>query len=76
MARTQFIEGIQCQKCGHMLAHITVCTSELCQECGAHIVDIDFKDRSYSSAKDGKAIVIKETKRLFRPTIYEFVRKI
>ena len=75
MAKVEFVEGIQCKKCGHMVAEINIYTKQLCQECGAHIMDIDLADRSVSKGPDGKWVVIKVTHKLFH-NILEFVKEL
>ena len=75
MAKVEFIEGIQCKQCGHMVGDMNIYTSELCQQCGARIMEIDLVDRSVSQGPEGKWVAIKVTNKLFRK-IYEFVREL
>jgi deoxycytidylate deaminase len=76
MAKHEFVAGIQCKKCGYMIADIDIYTSELCQECGTHIMNANLTNRTYVVTKDGRDVIIKRTKRLFRPNTLEFVREI
>lgn len=65
MPKIDFIEGIQCQKCGHIVAPITIYTKALCQKCGAKLIDISLTERNYVPSKYGEAITVKRTRKLF-----------
>ena len=72
MPRVDFIEGIQCKKCGNIVAEPTIYTKELCQKCGAKLINMNFVKRTYSLAECGEEITIKRTHKLFH-TILERV---
>lgn len=80
MAKVSYIEGIQCKLCGKILqgnrgAEITTSTPELCQNCGAHLVDMDMENRTYNITSLGRPVIIKATHKLFT-TYYEVVREV
>ena len=72
MARVKYVEGVQCVKCGNVIASLTIWTPELCQECGAHIIDKDIQSRGFTTAKYGKSVTVKVTSKLFTES-YEVV---
>ena len=74
MARIEYVKGIRCKQCGNLIANVTIFTPELCQECGALLIDKDIQDRRYTIEKDGESVVIKATHKLFRD-MYEVVGK-
>lgn len=65
MPRVDFVEGIQCKKCGHIIAEPTIFTKELCQKCGAKLIHINIATRNYTVLPDGEEITIKRTHKLF-----------
>ena len=71
MAKVEFKSGIKCTQCGNMIVP-KLYSNELCQKCGAHIVNIDIDGMTYSAANKGKDITIKITHKLFHD-IYEEV---
>lgn len=81
MAKIEFVEGVQCKQCGEIAcsnrlgARISIFTSEICQNCGAHIMDMDITARKYNTTEDGRAVIIKITKG-FLSEIYEVAREI
>lgn len=79
MARIEFIQGVQCKRCGKILqgnqgAEITLSTPELCQNCGTHLIDKHINTNSFKTMEGGRNVVIKATHKLFS-TIYEVVRE-
>ena len=76
MAKYEFVTGVQCKKCGNMITDIDIFTSELCQECGAYIISVDCKNKTYVTTTSSKDIIIKRTNRFLRPNILEYVRDI
>ena len=72
MARVKYVEGVQCTRCGNIIAELPVGIPELCQECGAHIIDKDIQSRSFTTAKYGKSVTVKVTSKLFTES-YEIV---
>ena len=75
MARIEFIKGVQCKQCGYIVGDFDMCTSELCQNCGTHILNIDYAARECEETDNARRIIIKATRRIFRPDIYEFVKE-
>ena len=80
MARIEYIQGVQCKQCGTILqggrgAEITLSTPELCQNCGAHLIDKHMGTNSFELMADGQSVIIKATHKLFS-TIYEVVREV
>lgn len=65
MPRVDFVEGIQCRKCGHMIVEPTIFTKELCQKCGAKLININVAERTYFVAENAEEITIKRTHKLF-----------
>ena len=65
MARVEFVDGIQCKKCGNMIAQPTIFTKERCQKCGAKLMDVHVAERNYSLTEYGEEITIKRTHKLF-----------
>lgn len=79
MARISYIEGVQCKACGKILqgsrgAEVTISTPELCQNCGAHLIDMNLEEHSYDITPHGRSVVIKATHKLFT-TYYEIVKE-
>lgn len=79
MAKISYLKGVQCKSCGKILqgcrgAEMTISTPELCQGCGAHIINKDLNKMSYEVTSLGRDVVIKETRKLFK-TYYEVVRE-
>lgn len=72
MARIKYVEGVQCTRCGDIIANVAINTPELCQECGAHIIDKDIPNRCFTTAKYGKSVTVKVTSKLFTES-YEVV---
>lgn len=72
MAKIEFREGIQCKKCGDIIAYVYMFTPDLCQCCGARIIDKNNANKSYKADKDGKDVVVKVTHKFFKDT-YEVV---
>ena len=71
MPRIEFVEGIQCNKCGNIIIDPTILTPVLCQKCGTKIMSIDIKNRTYS-CKDSKSVIVKVTHKFFKD-VYEAV---
>lgn len=72
MANTEFIEGIRCKKCGKIIAQPTVFTRELCQGCGAKLIDTNINKRTYSLSDNAESVTVKVTHKFFKD-IYEVV---
>ena len=71
MARVEFREGIQCTKCNNIIIP-DLFTSELCQECGTKLININYRNRTYSRRGCCKEVTVKVTHKLFHD-IYEVV---
>ena len=69
MARTEFVQGIKCKKCGKM--EIPPFSHHLCQSCGTHVIKGYEKD-GWVVTKNADIIAIKVTHKLFKD-IYEEV---
>ena len=70
MAKVEFIEGVCCKQCGKILQssdgpRMDIYMPELCQNCGAHLININIKDKAYSITENGQAVIIKSTRKLF-----------
>lgn len=72
MANTEFVEGIRCKKCGKIIAQPTVFTRELCQGCGAKLIDTNISKRTYSLSDNAESVTVKVTHKFFKD-IYEVV---
>ena len=72
MANIEFVEGIRCKKCGKIIAQPTIFTRELCQSCGAKLININIKRKTYSLSNDAESVIIKVTHKFFRD-VYEVV---
>lgn len=68
MAKISFVDGVQCKRCGNIVADLRITTPELCQNCGARIIDKDIADRSFAVVEYGKSVTIKVTSRFFKDT--------
>ena len=73
MAKVEFVEGIQCNKCGNIIVDTNIFTPELCQKCGTKIMSTSISNRTYS-CKDSKSVIVKVTHKFFKD-IYEVVRE-
>lgn len=73
MSKVEFVEGIQCNKCGNIVVDPNILTPELCQKCGTKIMSTSITDRTYS-CKDSKAVIVKVTHKFFKD-VYEVVRE-
>lgn len=69
MARTELMRGIKCKKCGRM--DIPPYSHQLCQSCGAFIVEKHDKEKGWIISKDAKIITIKVTHKLFKDILEE-----
>ena len=69
MPRVEFVEGIQCKKCGNIIISPTIFTKELCQKCGAQIINMNFAKRTYAPGLYGEEITVKVTHGLFHNTL-------
>ena len=79
MARIEYIQCVQCKQCGKILqggrgAEITLSTPELCQNCGAHLIDKNIENATFYTMKGGRDVIIKATHKLFS-TVYEVVKE-
>ncbi len=72
MNNIEFVKGVQCQKCGNIIAYVRSDTPELCQKCGADLIYKDLSDQSYNIGKDGKSVTVKVTHKFFKD-VYEIV---
>lgn len=73
MSRIEFVEGIQCNKCGNVIINPDIFTSELCQKCGTKIMSTSIINKTYSN-KDSKSVIVKVTHKFFKD-VYEVVRE-
>lgn len=69
MPRIEFIEGIQCNKCGNIITSSSKIKSKLCQKCGADIFYEDVFTHAYEITKNAKYIKLKITHKLFKKKI-------
>lgn len=69
MASVRFVEGVQCKRCGDFIDTVRTNTSELCQNCGARIIEKDMSDNSYSVTDNAKSVTVKVTSRFFKETL-------
>lgn len=69
MARTEFLRGIKCKKCGNM--DIPPFAHHCCQSCGAFVVEGYNKKDGWIIAKDASLITIKVTHKLFKDILEE-----
>lgn len=73
MARVSYETGLKCKRCGNIVLSVSKLYSRvLCQGCGAHIVDINFKTQEGVMTKNAEKITVKVTHKLFSD-IYEEV---
>lgn len=72
MADIEFVEGIICKRCGEIIAQPTILTRELCQGCGARLMDINISRRTYSLSNNAESVTVKVTHKFFKD-IYEVV---
>lgn len=72
MARIEYKQGIECEKCGNIIYRLED-IHPLCQECGAHIIDGYSKKDGIELTSEAKGIVVKVTYKLFSEK-YEKVR--
>jgi DNA-directed RNA polymerase subunit RPC12/RpoP len=75
MSRIEFVEGIQCNKCGNILieSDLNIFTPELCQKCGTKLISTSRTNRTYR-CEDSKSVIVKVTHKFFTDT-YEVVRE-
>ena len=73
MAKVEFVEGIQCKKCGNIVVEPNILTPELCQKCGAKIMSTSINNRTYR-CEDSKSVIVKVTHKFFKD-VYEVVRE-
>jgi phage FluMu protein Com len=73
MARISYETGLKCKRCGKIVLSVSRLHSRvLCQGCGAHIVDIDFKTKEGTMTENSEKVTVKVTHKLFSD-IYEEV---
>lgn len=72
MAKVKYVQGVQCTKCGNIIIEPRIWTPELCQECGAHVIDKDIQGKEYFLAEYGRSVTVKVTSKLFTE-LYEIV---
>ena len=72
MANIEFVEGIRCKKCGSVIAQPTIFTRELCQSCGAKLIDTNINRRTYLLSNNAESVTVKVTHKFFKD-IYEVV---
>ena len=72
MADIEFVEGIRCKRCGKIIAQPTIFTRELCQGCGAKLIDVNIGRKTYSLLNDAESVTIKVTHKFFKD-VYEVV---
>lgn len=73
MARISYETGLKCKRCGKIILSVSRFHSRvLCQGCGAHIVDIDFKTKKGMMTENSEQVTVKVTHKLFSD-IYEEV---
>lgn len=66
MANIEFVEGIRCKKCGNIIAQPTIFTKELCQNCGAKLIDTNINRRTYSLSDNAESVTVKVTHKFFK----------
>lgn len=72
MANIEFVEGVRCKRCGEIIVQPTIFTRELCQGCGARLIDTNISRRTYSLSNNAESVTIKVTHKFFKD-IYEVV---
>ena len=73
MARVSYETGLKCKQCGKIVLSVDrFCTRVLCQGCGAHILDFNFKTKEGTMTKNSEQVTVKVTHKLFSD-IYEEV---
>lgn len=72
MANIEFVEGVRCKKCGNIIAQPTIFVKELCQSCGAKLIDINIGRKTYSLSSNAESVTVKVTHKFFKD-IYEVV---
>ena len=69
MARTEFVRGLKCKKCGRM--DVPPFSHHCCQSCGAYIIEGYDKQDGWTLTKDASVITIKVTHKLFKDILEE-----
>ena len=73
MARVTYERGIKCKRCGQIYVSIDRFQHYvLCQSCGEHLMDVDWKNKKVSVTKNADIITVRVIHKLFRD-IYEEV---
>lgn len=72
MANIEFVKGVRCKRCGEIIAQPTIFTSELCQGCGAKLIDTNISRRTYSLSDNAESVTIKVIHKFFKD-VYKVV---
>ena len=73
MARVTYEKGLKCKKCGNLIIHANrFSRCVLCQNCGAHLADLNIKELEMLVTDNANIVTVKVTHKLFKD-IYEEV---